>query len=226
LLRSQSKLSDVFIYKNFQTVNHKLNWLLDKVETVVQENTALREVHEDSRKEKAVLQAAVDNLRHKLDKHTAISAPPSPEIMASSTTMEEVTMQLTIIQHNIQDVLAAVRNPPGKRKWHTSNQDAKPTMLTNRRTITATATPPLHSQQRVLKPSIFPSDSDSQHSFTYLCEFPESSMLISLIFVTKSEFSRILVYPTTRNATKTSPTPRPMPQTGWECIQQPCGPSR
>jgi hypothetical protein len=31
-------------------------------------------------------------------------------------------------------------------------------------------------QQPAPKPSMFPSDSDSQHSFTYLCEFPESSM--------------------------------------------------
>jgi hypothetical protein len=62
---------------------------------------------------------------------------------------------------------------------------------------TATATPPLRLQQPAPKPSIFPSDSDSQHSFTYLCEFPESSTLISLIFVAKSEFSRVLAYPTT-----------------------------
>jgi hypothetical protein len=41
---------------------------------------------------------------------------------------------------------------------------------------TATATPPLHSQQRPPKPSIIPSDSYSQHSGTYLCECPESSM--------------------------------------------------
>jgi hypothetical protein len=78
---------------------------------------------------------------------------------------------------------------------------------------TATATPPLRLQQPAPKPSIFPSDSDSQHSFTYLCEFPESSTLISLIFVAKSEFSCILAYPTTRNATKTSPTQRSTPQT-------------
>jgi hypothetical protein len=129
-------LSDNFIYKNFQTVNRQLNLLLEKVDTVVQENTALHEAHEDSRKEKAVLQAAVDNLTCKLDEHTAISAPPSPEIMASSTTMEEMTMQLSVVQHDIQDVLAAVRNPPGKRKRRTSNQDAEPTMPTNQRPAT------------------------------------------------------------------------------------------
>jgi hypothetical protein len=51
-------------------------------------------------------------------------------------------------------------------------------------------------------------------ALTYLCEFPESSTLISLIFVAKSEFSRVLAYPTTRNATKTPPTQRSTPQTG------------
>jgi hypothetical protein len=90
---------------------------------------------------------------------------------------------------------------------------------------TATATPPLRLQQPAPKPSNFPSDSDSQHSFTYLCEFPESSTLISLIFVAKSEFSRVLAYPTTRNATKTSATPRPTAQTVWERVPSPCGPS-
>jgi hypothetical protein len=57
-------------------------------------------------------------------------------------------------------------------------------------------TPPLCLQQPAPKPSIFPSDSDLQHSFTYLYEFPESSMLISLIFIVKSEFSHVLAYPT------------------------------
>jgi hypothetical protein len=90
---------------------------------------------------------------------------------------------------------------------------------------TATATPPLRLQQPAPKPSIFASDSDSQHSFTYLWKFSESSTLISLISVAKSEFSRLLAHPTTRNATKTSPTPRPTAQTVWECVPSPCGPS-
>jgi paraquat-inducible protein B len=135
-LRSQAKLSHDFIYKNFQTINRKLNLLLEKVDTVIQETTTLHAANEDSRKEKAVPQAVVDNLTCKLDEHTTMSAPPSPEITASSTTMEEMTMQLSVIQHDIQDVLAAVHNPPSKRKRCTSNQDAKPAMPTNRRPAT------------------------------------------------------------------------------------------
>jgi hypothetical protein len=44
--------------------------------------------------------------------------------------MEEMTMQLSVIQHDIQDILEVVRNPPGKRKRHTSNQDTEPTTPT------------------------------------------------------------------------------------------------
>jgi hypothetical protein len=52
--------------------------------------------------------------------------------------------------------------------WTFNEQIANPLSL-------VTAAPPLHLQQPAPKPSSFPSDSDSQHSFTYLCEFPESS---------------------------------------------------
>jgi hypothetical protein len=75
--------------------------------------------------------------------------------------------------------------------------------------------PPLRSQQRALKPSIFPSDSDSQHSFTYLCEFPESSTLISLIFVAKSEFSRVLAKKEWKSHSNGNPplqSPQPPPK--------------
>jgi hypothetical protein len=57
--------------------------------------------------------------------------------------------------------------------------------------------PPLCLQQPAPKPSIFPSASDLQHSFMYLWKVSESSTLISLIFVVKSEFSCILAHPTT-----------------------------
>jgi hypothetical protein len=50
--------------------------------------------------------------------------------------MEEMTMQLTHVQHAIQDVLDAVRNPPGQRKRRTSDQDNEPTMPMNRRPAT------------------------------------------------------------------------------------------
>jgi hypothetical protein len=60
--------------------------------------------------ETALLKAAVDNLMKTLDENIAISAPPSPETTtATSTAMQEMTMQLSYIQHNIQDILDTVR---------------------------------------------------------------------------------------------------------------------
>jgi hypothetical protein len=100
------------------------------------EKTALREAYRASREETAALKAAVDSLTQKIDEQLAIPAPPSPDLLASPTTMEEMTMQLSVVQHDIQDVLEAGRNPPGKRKRRTSNQDTEPTTLTNRRPAT------------------------------------------------------------------------------------------
>jgi hypothetical protein len=89
---------------------------LQQMEPVLNKNTALRAAYDASREEMAALKAAVDPLTQKLDQHIAIPAPPSLDLTASSTTMEEMMMQLSRIQHDIQDVLDTVRNPPRKRK--------------------------------------------------------------------------------------------------------------
>jgi hypothetical protein len=95
------------------------------------ENTALCKAYCTSREETAALKAAVDSLTWKINEQLAILAPPSPDLWASPATMEEVTMQLSVVQYNIQDILEAVRNPASKRKQRTSNQDSEPTTLTN-----------------------------------------------------------------------------------------------
>jgi acyl transferase domain-containing protein len=95
--------------------------LLQKIDAAWTENTALREAYRASREETAALKAAVDTLTKTLDENIAITAPPSPETVTSSTTMEEMMMQLCHVQYDIQDVLDAVRNPPGKRKRRTSD---------------------------------------------------------------------------------------------------------
>jgi hypothetical protein len=105
-------------------VNNNFDNLLQKMDAAWTENTALRKAYHASREEMAALKAAVDSLTWKIDEQLAIPAPPSPDLLASPATMEEMTMQLSVVQHNIQDILEAVRNPPGKRKQHTSNQDA------------------------------------------------------------------------------------------------------
>jgi hypothetical protein len=105
----------------YRSIISKLDTLLTCVATVNTDNKVLRTIYSTSREETAALKAAVDNLTRNFDDHIAISAPPSPDTTASSTSMEEMTMQLCVIQNEIQDVLEAVRNPPSKRKRCTSN---------------------------------------------------------------------------------------------------------
>jgi hypothetical protein len=45
--------------------------------------------------------------------------------------MEEMMMQLSNVQHNLQDVLDTVRKPPDMRKRRSSGQENEPTMPTN-----------------------------------------------------------------------------------------------
>jgi regulator of replication initiation timing len=114
----------------FEAVFSKLDTLLEKIDAVSNENTALHAAYNSSREETVALKAAVDTLTKKLDDNIAISAPPSPDTTASSTSIEEMTMQLSNVHNDIQDILEAVRNPPSKRKQHTSNQDTELMMLT------------------------------------------------------------------------------------------------
>jgi hypothetical protein len=94
-------------------------------------NTVLHNAYCASREEMGALKAAVDTLMKILDENITMTIPPLPETMTSSNMMEEIMMQLSHIQHDIQDVLDAVCNPPGKRKQHTSNQDNELTMPMN-----------------------------------------------------------------------------------------------
>jgi DNA-binding transcriptional MerR regulator len=90
--------------------------LNSKMDAAWTENTALCEAYRASREETAALKAAMDTLTKMLDENIAICAPPSPETATSSTAMEEMTMQLSHVQNDIQDVLEAICNPPGKKK--------------------------------------------------------------------------------------------------------------
>jgi hypothetical protein len=85
------------------------------------ENTVLCEAYHMSREETAALKAAVDTLMKKLDQNIARTAPPSAETTTSPSAIEEMMMQLSHIQHDIQDILDAICNPPSKRKRYTSN---------------------------------------------------------------------------------------------------------
>jgi hypothetical protein len=100
------------------------------------ENTAVRKAYYASREETAALKATMDTLMKRIDETITTTMPPSLDTVTSSITMEEMIMQLSVIQHDIQDILDAVCNPPSRRKRCTSNLDAKPTMPTNWRPAT------------------------------------------------------------------------------------------
>jgi hypothetical protein len=112
-------------------VHNNFDQLLQKMDAAWTENTALHDAYCASREETAALKAAVDTLMKRIDETITTTVPPSPATATSSTMMEEMTMQLSVVQHDIQGLLEAVRNPPSKRKWRTSNQDSEPTMPMN-----------------------------------------------------------------------------------------------
>jgi hypothetical protein len=85
------------IYNSFHAVFGRLDSLLTKMDTVVNENNVLRVAYDASKQETAALKAAVDTLSRKIDEQITIPAPPLPDYSASSTTMEEMTMQLSIV---------------------------------------------------------------------------------------------------------------------------------
>jgi hypothetical protein len=93
-----------------------LEGVLQRMDAVLNDNTELRMAYDAFRTETAALKAAVDTLTRKVDEQITIPAPPSSDLTASSTMMEEITMQLSVVQHDIQDVLEAVLNPLRKRK--------------------------------------------------------------------------------------------------------------
>jgi regulator of replication initiation timing len=120
----------------FQAVFDKLDNLTRKVDKMALEEVALRKAYRQSTAETAALKATVDTLTKQLDERIVLPAPPLPDPATSPSAMEEMTMQLSHVQHDIQDVLEAVCNPPGKRKRWGSNQNTGPTMPTNQRPAT------------------------------------------------------------------------------------------
>jgi hypothetical protein len=62
--------------------------------------------------ETAALKATVDTLTKQLDKHIIFPALPLLDLATPPSAMEEITMQLSHVQHDIQDILAAIHNPP------------------------------------------------------------------------------------------------------------------
>jgi hypothetical protein len=116
----------------FQTVFHKLDNLTKKVDKMALEKVALRKAYRKSTAETAALKATGDTLTKQLDEYIVCPALHLPDPATSPSAMEEMTMQLSHVQHDIQDVLVAVHNPPSKRKRWGSDQNTEPTTPTNR----------------------------------------------------------------------------------------------
>jgi hypothetical protein len=66
-----------------------------------------------------------------LNKHIVFPALPLPDPVTSPSAMEEMMMQLSHVQHDIQDILEAIHNHPSKRKRWGSDQNTGPTMPMN-----------------------------------------------------------------------------------------------
>jgi hypothetical protein len=115
----------------FQAVFDKLDNLTRKVDKMALEEVALRKAYRQSTTETAALKATVDTLTKQLDAYIVFPALPLPDPATSPSAMEEMTMQLSHVQHDIQDILEAVHNPPGKRKRRGSDQNTGPTTPTN-----------------------------------------------------------------------------------------------
>jgi hypothetical protein len=115
----------------FQAVVNKLDNLIRKVDKMALEEVALRKAYSQSTVETAALKATIATLTKQLDKHIVFLALPLPDLVTSPSAIEEMTMQLSHVQHDIQDILEAVRNPPGKRKRWGSDQNTGPTTPTN-----------------------------------------------------------------------------------------------
>jgi hypothetical protein len=86
------------------------------MDTARTDYTTLCEAYHASMEDTVALKGAVDALTKKLDDNIAVSAPALPETVTTCSEMEEMMMQLSHVQNDTQDVLDAVRNPPGKQK--------------------------------------------------------------------------------------------------------------
>jgi hypothetical protein len=80
------------------------------------EEVAIRKAYRQSTAKTAALKATVDTLMKQLNECIVILASPLLDLVTSPSAMEEMMMQLSYVQHDIQDVLATIRNPPSKRR--------------------------------------------------------------------------------------------------------------
>jgi regulator of replication initiation timing len=96
----------------FQAVFDKIDNLRRKVDKMALEEVALHKAYHQSTTETAALKATVDTLMKQLDEYIIIPVPPLPDLATSPSAVEEMMVQLSHVQHDMQNVLAAIHNPP------------------------------------------------------------------------------------------------------------------
>jgi hypothetical protein len=85
----------------FQAVFDKLDNLTRKVDKMALEEVALCKAYCQSTAETAALKATIDTLTKQLDERIILPALPLPDPVTSPSAMEEMTMQLSHVQHDI-----------------------------------------------------------------------------------------------------------------------------
>ncbi|KAI5813968.1 hypothetical protein BZA77DRAFT_295443 [Pyronema omphalodes] len=96
------------IYYISDHINDRFDAVLAKLNDLHGENAKLRAAYDSTQAGIAALKAAVAALTKKIDEQQqVISVPPSTNLTASSSAMEGMTMQLSVVQHDIQDVVDA-----------------------------------------------------------------------------------------------------------------------
>jgi chromosome segregation ATPase len=200
----------------FQAVVDKLDNLTRKVDKMALEEVALRKAYSQSTAETAALKATIATLTKQLDEHIVLPALPLPDTAISPSAMEEMTMQLSHVQHDIKDVLEAVRNPPGKRKRRGSDQNTGPTTLTNQQLAT--------NKKRDLSPEH--SLMHSQHATSaaqdaldaLMCKYPPCPLAITSTEATTDHLpgSNAAQDTTLPNAPTTT---GPVEKDGWKTVE-------
>jgi cobalamin biosynthesis Co2+ chelatase CbiK len=100
----------------FQTVLNKPENLTKQVDKIALEEVALCKAYCQSTAETAALKATVDTLTKQFNERIVFLALPLLDMATSPSAMEDIMIQLSHVQHDIQDMLAAIHNPPSKRK--------------------------------------------------------------------------------------------------------------
>jgi hypothetical protein len=148
------------------------------VDKIALEEVALCKAYHQSTTETAALKATIDTLMKQLNEHIVFLALPLLDTMTSPSAMEEMMLQLFHILHDIQDVLEAICNPPGKRKQWGSDQNTGPTTLTNQQPATNKKRDASPEHSLIHSQHVTSTTEDALD--TLMCKYPPCHLTITL----------------------------------------------